>query len=371
MKVKWINLFWGVILIAAGALFLAQNLGYLDQLDLPVLMVIFTVVSLLFFVTYFANGFRNWGWLFPAFIFAALALVLWMQAQGFDGPWLGVPVLAAIALPFLVAFALSPRGNWWALIPAWVMVVISVILLFVDQIQAYWVGALVLFSIGFPFLLVYLADRKQWWALIPAWILLVIGLVVLLSASVPGEWIGALVLFAISFPFLVVYLADRQNWWALIPAWSLFVIGMIVLFSSTEIQGEWIATLVLMGIALPFFVVYFYDRDNWWAFIPAGVLASSAVSVFLAGLFGEELDVLANPGILTGITFLGITATFFFLWLQRSSQPTGWASYVAGVSLLIALVSMLFGASEIAFPIAIIAAGILILYLAFRSRKEV
>lgn len=323
MKAKWINLIWGIILIAAGALFLAQNLGYLDQLELPVLMVVFTVVSLLFFVTYFINGLGNWGWLFPAFIFAALALVLWMQTQGIEDPWMGVPVLVAVALPFLVAFALSPRQNWWALIPAWVMAVISAIVIFAEEAQ--------------------------------------------------GEWIGALVLFSIGFPFLVVYLADRENWWALIPAWTLLVIGLIVLL-STQAQGEWIAVLVLMGIALPFFVVYFRNRDNWWALIPAGVLASSAVSVFLAGLMGEQDSLLAKPGILTAgvltaITFLGIAVTFFVLWLQRSSQPTDWAIYPAGVSAVVALVSLLFGASQVVFPITIIAVGILILYLAFRSRK--
>ncbi len=247
MRAKWINLFWGIILIAAGALFLAQNLGYLDQLELPVLMVVFTVVSLLFFATYFLNGLGNWGWLFPAFIFAALALVLWMQTRGIEGPWMGVPVLVAVALPFLVAFALSPRENWWALIPAWVMAVISAIVIFAEEAQ--------------------------------------------------GEWIGALVLFSIGFPFLVVYLADRQNWWALIPAWTLLVLSLIVLL-STQVQGEWIAVLVLLGIALPFFVVYFRNRDNWWALIPAGVLASSAVSVFLAGLFGEQGSLLAKPGVL-------------------------------------------------------------------------
>jgi hypothetical protein len=318
MKAKWINLFWGIILIAAGALFLAQNLGYLDQLELPVLMVVFAVVSLLFFVSYFITGLQNWGWLFPAFIFAALALVLWLQAQGIEGAWMGVPVLVAVALPFLVAFALAPRQNWWALIPAWVMIVISAILFFAEEAQ--------------------------------------------------GEWIGALVLFSIGFPFLIVYLADRENWWALIPAWTLLVIGLIVLL-STQVQGEWIAIIVLLGIALPFFVVYFRNRDNWWALIPAGVLASSAVSVFLAGLFGEEGGLLAKPGVLTGVTFLGIAATFFVLWLQRASQPTGWAIYAAGVSAVVALVSLLFGASQVVFPITIIAVGILILYLAFRSRK--
>jgi hypothetical protein len=177
-----------------------------------------------------------------------------------------------------------------------------------------------------------------------------------------------LVLFAVGLPFFVVYLSNRENWWALIPAWTLLVIGLVVLL-STQVQGEWIAVLVLLGIALPFFVVYFLDRENWWALIPAGVLASSALSVLLAGLFGERGSLLAKPGVLTGITFLGIAVTFFYLWLQRANQPTDWAIYPAGVAVVVALVSLLFGASQVVFPIAIIAAGILVLYMAFRSRK--
>ena len=368
MKLKWTNLIWGLILIAAGALLLAQNLGYLNQLELPVWMVVFAILSLLFFATYFVNGYRQWGWLFPAFIFAALALVLWMEQQDIEGAWMGVPVLVAVALPFLVAFGLSPRGNWWALIPAWVLGVLSVIILFTEQAQGEWIGALVLFSIGLPFLVVYLADRKNWWALIPAWVLIIIGLIVLFSAQAQGQWVGALVLFAIGLPFLVVYLVNRQNWWALIPAWTLIIIGLIVLFSSL-VQGEWIAVLVLLGIALPFFVVYFRAKDNWWALIPAGVLASSAVSVALSGLFGGQASLLAKPGVLTAITFLGIAITFFVLWLQRASQPTDWAIFVSGITALAALISLFFGAAEVVFPIAIIAAGVLILYLALRSRK--
>jgi len=320
MKIKWTNLFWGIILIAAGGLFLAQNLGYLDQLGSQVWMIIFGIASLLFFATYFVNGIHNWGWLFPAFIFAALALTLWMADQGVDDPRMGAPILAAVGLPFLAAFALSPRRNWWALIPAWVMFVIVLIVLFVDQVQ--------------------------------------------------GEWIGALVLFSIGLPFLLVFILNRQNWWALIPAWSLLVVGLITLLSNL-IVGEWIAVITLMGIALPFFYVFIRNRAHWWALLPAGILTSSAVTAFLVGLVGDQEGLLSEPGVLTSITFLGIALTFLALWTQRATQPTAWAIYAAGISAAVALISLLFGASEIAFPISIIAIGLLVLFFALRPKKAV
>lgn len=320
MKAKWTNLFWGLILIAAGGLFLAQNLGYLGQLKSQVWMILFGVASLLFFVTYFVNGLRSWGWLFPAFIFAALALTVWMADQNIEGSVMGVPVLVAVGLPFLLVFALSPRNNWWALIPAWVMTVVVLIVLMADQAR--------------------------------------------------GEWIAALVLSSIGLPFLLIFIINRQHWWALIPAWTMLVIVMIVLLSNL-VPGEWIATVVLMGIALPFFFVFFRNRLHWWALIPAGVMTSIAATVLVAGLFGNQENVLSKPSVLNGIVFLGIALTFLLIWLQRATQPTSWAIYVAGTSAIVALVSLLFGASQIAFPISVIAIGLLVLFFAFKPKKAV
>jgi hypothetical protein len=317
MKAKWTNIFWGLILIVAGGFFLAQNLGYLGELQDQVWTVIFSAASLLFFVTYFANGYRNWGWLFPACIFAALALILWMTGQDIEGSVLGAPILAAVCIPFLAAYAVEPRRNLWALIPAWVMAIITIITLIADRVQ--------------------------------------------------GEWIGALVLFSIGFPFLLVFLKNRQNWWALIPAWSLLVIGLIVLFSSL-MAGEWVGVLVLLGIALPFFLVFFRSKENWWALIPAGVLSSAAVVVALVGLVGER-GIFAKAGVLNAITFFGISITFFVLWLRRGTQPTGWAVYAAIGAAAVALISLFVGSADVAFPISIIAAGILILYFAFKPKK--
>jgi hypothetical protein len=368
MKTKWINILWGIVLVAAGGLFLARNLGYLGEFEAPVWAVIFAGASLLFFITYFINGIRNWGWLFPACIFAALAVIIYLtETAGWEGSGIAVLVLVAVAIPFFVAFLLAPRQNWWALIPAWVMVAVSVIIVATEDVQGEWIGALVLFSIALPFLVVYLFNRKNWWALIPAWTLMVVGVIVLMSATLIGELIGAMVVFAIGLPFLVIFLVNRQNWWALIPAWTLLVVGLIILLSN-KVAGEWVAVVVLMGIALPFFVVYFCSVENWWALIPAGVLTSAAAPVFLVGLLNKS-GVEIQPGLINGITFLGIALTFFVLWLRRSVQPTEWAIYAAGIALAVAIVSFLFSGSDIAGPVIIIAVGMVILYYALRRKK--
>ncbi len=68
--------------------------------------IAFAVASAVFLVCYLVNGLRKWGWLFPVLICAAMSLTLWMSINNMeDTPWIGLPILASIALPFYVGFA--------------------------------------------------------------------------------------------------------------------------------------------------------------------------------------------------------------------------------------------------------------------------
>ncbi len=316
MRKNIVSMFWGFVLIIAGVVFLAYNFNYLSFVSTPMWAAIFGGLSILFFISYFLNGVRQWGWLFPALIFAALAVLMFMIDRADPSPFWGTLILAAIGIPFLVAFLLDVRTNWWALIPAWVLGVLSVIVFLSDQIMGEVIGAIVLFSIGLPFLVVFVANRKNWWALIPGIILLFLGFVPLLSTIVVGEWIGA---------------------------------------------------LVLGGIGLPFLVVYLVNRSQWWAVIPAGVLLSLALTLLVLGL-GELHPALS--GLPFGIFMLGLSGTFAILWLVRDNQPTEWAKYPSIVLGLLGLASIILGVgSDYIWPILIIVAGILFLYFGLRQRK--
>lgn len=315
MKARSINLVWGLILILAGGLFLAQNLGYMEELPLSVWVFIFGGVSLLFFITYFINGVHAWGWLFPAFIFAGLAVTMALTNAGVSGDILGVPFMIGVALPFVAVFFLNRQENWWALIPAWVLVMVAILILISTRISSDLVGAFVMLAIGIPFLVVYLINRKNWWALIPAGVMLVIAAVILISAQTSGQFVAPLIMFA---------------------------------------------------IALPFFVVYLRSAENWWALIPAGVMGSIGVTLLLSGF---EVFNIENSGIWNGLIWLGIAITFGILWLRRGVHQTGWAIYPAAIALIGSVVAFVLGSGiDLFWPLLLISGGVIILVVALRRR---
>jgi hypothetical protein len=317
MKSTYVNILWGAALILGGGLFLAQNLGYFDQLSPQFWMAAFAGASLLFFASYFLSGIRHWGWLFPASVSAALAFTIGMSEAGFTDAAIGAPILASVGLPFVVAFALNPRGHWWALIPAWVMAMLT--------------------------------------------------LLVLATTRVSGEVIAALVLFSIALPFLVVYLIDHSRWWALIPAFTLSAVGLIPLMVN-HVGGEVMGALVLLMLALPFLAVFLWSQRNWWALIPAGILGSISLSLLLGSIdtFGAYWDTL-----ISALMFLGWAATFGLLWLRRGSQPTEWARYPALIMLAVALVTMILGSGmQQYWPLALIVIGTLVLLNNLRIRQS-
>ena len=370
MKGKISNIFWGIVLILVSGALLAQALGYIDFEDLSdqVWTLVFAGASLLFFLSYFLNGVKNWGWLFPAFIFAGLALTIWLATNDFDGSYLGAPILAAIAIPFYVGFAVE-RKSWGLLIPAFVLTVISLITIIADTAPGEWIGAIVLLSIGLPFLVVFILDRNKRWALIPATILIVLSIVTLVSTFAAGEWIGALVLYAVGLIFLGIFLFDHSKRWALVPAAVLAVVGTIPLIAAFT-GGDLTGTVVMFLFALPFFVIYFWSKNNWWALIPGGVFASIGLVVLLSMLL-PKMDKIWE-GFFGGIFFLGLTATFAVLWLRRKTQPTDWAKYPAAGLLAAAVLAFILGNRFDDFwPAAVLlVVGVMLLLTAFRKRAE-
>lgn len=307
MKKKWLSIFWGIILIAAGVLFMLNNMGILNfqYWSNTTWVLSFGAAAVLFLVTYLLQGVRYWCWLFPATVSAGIALVIGLNDTALGRQIGGTPILAAVALPFFVAFFTDTQKNKWALIPAWVMTVITAIVFLADKADGNLVGALVLYSIGLPFLVVYLTDKKQNWALIPFGVMTAIGTIPLLQAFIQG------------------------------PVFDLLTVAIF---------------------AVAFASVYLYSRKSWWALIPAGVFSSITL-----GLAIEEIFRVPFPA---EVFLAGLGLTFGVLWFMRSKYPTDWAKYPAVVLLAIAMmVTLSQHITDLFGPIVLIVAGAFVLIL--------
>lgn len=365
MKVNRSSLFWGILLIAGGGLALAQQMGYLNQLPDSIWMWVFGFVSLVSFLSYAFSGWKDWGWLFPAGVFGGLAVTIALAVNNVDGSAVASPLFIGLLIPFVAAYLSDRTKHWWALIPGGVMLFLALVTLLVDTTgNDEWIGSMFLFMIGFPFLMVYLNNRtKNWWALIPAGVLLFLSLIVILSTSVRGEWIGSLFLFGIALSFFVVYLNNRTHQWALLVAYIMFVLSIAPAMASFGGDtAAYFGSIFLLAVAGPFFIIYFRDEMNWWAIIPAGVMTTLAVIATL-GIAGWIRD---TDSIGTTILMGGLAATFAVLWLRHAKS---WARDVTIILAVLAVFATFFGSDPGTFwPVALIFGGVYLFYTAMRPK---
>ncbi len=184
----------------------------------------------------------------------AVAMLIALAALNIlPGEFIAIYVLAAIALPFVVIYV-RHRGNWWALIPAYVLLAIAAMIGLTEWhiLPDAFIATYILFAIALPFLVVFLGDRNKWWALIPAYVLAVIGVMIaLITLKVLGDlMIPAYIMFAIAAPFFVVYLSNPKEWWALIPASIMVVIGSAFILSAGAAQYLGAVALIAMGVLI-------------------------------------------------------------------------------------------------------------------------
>ena len=182
----------GVLLIAAGVLFLLDALGVLPEIGDLVWIVLFAVGGLAF---------------------------LW--------------------------FYMTNREQWWAVIPGCVLLGIAGTIALSDTAGS-WSGALVPAAIGVSFWIIYLARRDMWWPIIPGGVLITVALMAGFADTLPDETITAILFLGLALTFLLVYLlptpAGRMKW-ALIPAAVSAVLGIGFLAS----MGGMVTLLAVAG----------------------------------------------------------------------------------------------------------------------------
>jgi hypothetical protein len=191
----------GLLLVAAGLLFLLQNLGLI-----------------------------------------AGAGIMWGAA------------LAAGGLVFLYVY-LADRQQWWSLIPGFTLLGVGSMIVLGELVPGAmdnWGGALVLGGIGVAFLAVYLSGRERWWAIIPAGVMLTLAGVTLVGPLLGEESIGGGLFFiGLGLTFGVVYLLptpEGRMTWAAFPAVILLVFGLLLSAALSSLANYvWPLLLILLG----------------------------------------------------------------------------------------------------------------------------
>lgn len=200
MKILESRILWGGLLVLAGILFLVQNLG------------IFRVGEL-----------------------------FWV-------------VLLALAGAFFLSIYLQNRSSWWALIPSLTLFSVGVIILLnwaTPDHSGRWSGSIILGGIGLSFALVYLVARQNWWAIIPAGVLVTLALIAGLEQYFPALGTAGLFFLGLGLTFALVALLPNPQGdmrWAWIPGGILLLIGSIFLVAGGNLLAYiWPVILILAG----------------------------------------------------------------------------------------------------------------------------
>ena len=156
----------------------------------------------------------------------------------------------------------------------------------INLISGAWdiIWALLFSTAGALFLFTYWRDRSQWWPLIPGSGLLGLGALIIIDEYLPGaEWAAAVFLGAIGVSFWLIYFLQRENWWAVIPGGVLLTLTFVVALEP-YVQGDADGGIFLLGLGLTFLILGLLPNSFGrmrWSFIPAAVL--SIIGILLLG----------------------------------------------------------------------------------------
>lgn len=194
--------------------FLAAFVFLLTQVNLsgvwvPVLVLL--AIALPFVYLWWQDR-RQWGLLVPAYVLVAVAVFLLLTEMGVSGTLVPTFVLLAVALPFVVGW-LRDRQQWGLLVPAYVMVTVAVVVLLGGSgASAELIPVFVMWAIALPFLLAA-ALTRQWPLLIPGGIMGLIGLFLLVGVQgAASQVVGTLVaLGLIGVGLLMLFRREPQK----------------------------------------------------------------------------------------------------------------------------------------------------------------
>jgi hypothetical protein len=183
------------------------------------------------------------------------------------------PVIFGIgAIAFLTVFARS-RESWWAAIPGFVLLGLCL----TTALSRFWPGAgdvpasLFFLCLAGGFGAVHLRDRDNWWALIPAGVMLTLAVVVALPPQMDGMPSASILFLGLAATFMILAsvplkstrktgdplsdpTVDRRMWWPLIPGTVLGAMGVVFALQAATLlpAANYLTPLALLlaGIIL-------------------------------------------------------------------------------------------------------------------------
>ena len=201
-----LRIVWGMLLIVAGLLFLAQSLGLIPSAWGALWAVVFGVAGLAFVAWLFVDR-RQWWAIIPGLTLLGLAgvIVLSMLTPEENGGWAGAVFLGAIGLSFVIVYIMR-RDFWWALIPAGALMTLALVALSTSFMTGLESGALLFIGLGVTFGIVALVptpDGRMTWALIPAGILGVMGILIALALGSLLNYVWPIALIIVGVYILI------------------------------------------------------------------------------------------------------------------------------------------------------------------------
>jgi len=197
--------------------------------------------------------------LFLGVFFLGVGLIAFLSNLGYFSleKYIWPALLAGGGLIFMFFF-LSSKSNWWAAIPGCILLAIgmsSALPWIAPDLESRIGGPVVLSGISLGFWLVYLRTPGNWWAIIPAGVMLSVASMTLISTDSGMETAG-IFFIGLGFTFALVALlpgASLRMGWPWIPAGILLLMGFLFISSANKMASLVLpAAMILGGLVLVF-----------------------------------------------------------------------------------------------------------------------
>jgi hypothetical protein len=207
-----------------------------------------------FVVAYLTDRTRNWWTLIPGGIMLFLALVT-LLVDTVGGEWIGAMFLLLFGLAFLAVY-FNNRTRTWALLVAYIFGVLSIapmLASFGDK--AAYFGSVFLLAIALPFFLLYFRSAEYWWAIIPAGVMTVLSVITtaaiagFINDASSGGYVNAFMMAGLAVTFAIVWLRHNKEW-AKIVAIVLALVAVASVFFVSYYELFWPIAIILGGVYL-------------------------------------------------------------------------------------------------------------------------